>query len=407
MNAKRIIALLLALVMALSLAACGTSEPAATEAATVQQPKDMDMVDAKGQISYGVAEDVEVNLADVHMDAVEASSSGNWEAMFTPLENEGRASDFLDLDLTPTAEELEAMKAEPMYGQPIIFMDMGSCNSGSSMANILGYYEEAGLTVEGLKGKYYVDALGTAQAHVAISHVATNLVPITNGVDITFVGGAHIACKSLYVLADSEYHTTEDLKGTNISVPNGIGASDYNITSLMLDDDGINPQTDVTLTQVSADACIAAMQNGEISAALLSDVYAYGMVKDGTLRAVSSMLDSDYTEVSICCAICMNGTFARENPVHAKKTVQAIQKALCWMRENPEECADIMLENGLISGDREMNIMTNNSIQFGLSNEFTLANLTEITSRYVRLGLITSMDNVDEIVTLAWTDVLD
>ena len=73
------------------------------------------------------------------------------------------------------------------------------------------------------------------------------LVPATNDVDLTFVGGAHIGCKSLYVLADSEYNTTEDLKGTSISVPNGIGASDYNITCLLLDADGINPQTDVNL----------------------------------------------------------------------------------------------------------------------------------------------------------------
>ena len=51
----------------------------------------------------------------------------------------------------------------------------------------------------------------------------------------------------------------------HISVPNGIGASDYNITSLLLDADGIDPLKDVTLTQVSSDACIAAMERGEIS----------------------------------------------------------------------------------------------------------------------------------------------
>ena len=116
--------------------------------------------------------------------------------------------------------------------------------------------------------------MGTRQATVAVGHIATMLVPVTNGVDLTFVGGAHIGCKTLYVLADSQYKTTEDLKGTQISVPNGIGASDYNITCLLLDADGIDPQKDVTLTQVSSDACVAAMERGEISAALLSDTFA-------------------------------------------------------------------------------------------------------------------------------------
>lgn len=402
---RRILAMLLALVMVLSLTACGTSEPEVTEAAQPDS-RDTALVDSKGQISVGVAENVEVNRSEVHLDAVEASGSGNWEAMFTPFEVEGRASDYLDFDLTPTAEELEAMKAEPGYGKPILYMAFDGCSSGTSVADLKGYYEEAGLTLEGVKGDSYVEALGSGQAHVAICHIATNLVPITNGVNITFVGGAHLACKSLYVLADSEYRTTEDLKGTNVSVPNGIGASDYNITSLMLDDDGIDPKTDLNLVQVSADACIAAMENGEISAALLSDVYAYGMVKDGKLRCVSSMLDSDYSEVSICCAVSMNGTYVKENPVHTKKLVQAIQKALCYMREDVEEATDMMLAESLNSGDREMNIMINDSQQFGLSEEFTEANLREIVERYVRLGLITNMDDVDEIMELAWTPVL-
>ena len=404
---KRLFALLLALAMVLSLAACGAPEaPAATEAAKPDS-KDTALVDSKGQIGVGVAENVEVNRSAVHLDAAEASATGNWEGIFTPFEMEGRASDYANFDLTPTAEELEAMKAEPAYGETIIYMDMGGCSSSTGTADLKGYYEEAGIIVEGVKGDSYVEALGSGQAHVAICHIATNLVPITNGVDITFVGGAHLGCKSLYVLNDSPYMTTEDLKGTNISVPNGIGASDYNITSLMLDDDGINPQTDVNLVQVSADACVAAMENGEISACLLSDVYAYGMLKEGKLRCISSMMDSDYSEVSICCAISMNATYVKENPVHTKKLVQAIQKALCFVRENPEEGADLLLEAGYLSGDRDMNVMINDSQQWGLSNEFASANLKEIISRYVRLGLITSMDNVDEIYDLAWTDVLN
>lgn len=403
---KRILALLLALAMVLSLAACGAAEPEATEEPKPDS-KDTALVDSKGQISVGVAEDVEVNRAEEHLDAVDASASGNWEAMFVPIEDPIRNSNYKDFDLTPTAEEKAAMEKEPMYGQTIKYMMLDGCSSGTSMAEYMGYYEEAGLTVEGFKGDSYVEALGTGQVQVAICHIATCLVPITNGVDITFGGGAHLGCKSLYALADSEYKSTEDLRGTNISVPNGVGASDYNITSLMLDDDGINPQTDVNLVQVSADACVAAMEKGEISAALLSDVYAYGMVKDGKLRCVSSMLDSDYAEVGICCALSMSATFVRENPVHAKKLGQAIQKALSLMREDVESSTDLLLEKGTMKGDRDMNIMINDSQQFGLSAEFTGAELRQIVERYLRLGLITNMDNVDEIMDLAWMPVCD
>lgn len=394
---KKLIALLLALVMVLSLAACTPNEEGELEGD----------LNNDGQIEMGQdGVDVEVNVSDVHMDAAEASASGNWEALFTPVEIEERAIDMAGMDLTPTAEELEAMKNEPAYGQPVLYYMSDGCTSGPTVADDLGYYTEAGLTAEGFKGTSYTEALGTQQATIAVGHIATMLVPITNGVDLTFVGGAHIGCKSLYVLADSEYNTTEDLKGTQVSVPNGIGASDYNITCLLLDADGINPQTDLTLTQVSSDACVAAMENGEISAALLSDTFAYAMVKDGKLKCIRSLLDEDFSDEN-CCVLAMNRTFVQENPVHAKKIVQAVQKAHAWMRENNAEATQLLLDRGWNGGDFDMNVMINNSLQFGLADDFTAVSLKDVVERYVRLGLITSMDDVDEIMGLAWNPVLN
>ena len=399
MNAKKIIALLLALVMVLSLAACAKEET---------KPAIEGDTNNDGSITVGQAGvEVEVNEVETHMDSAEAFAAGQWEALFAPVEIEGRAVEMLDFDLTPTAEEQAAMEAEPFYGQTVQFYMSNGCTSGPTVANALGYYAEAGLaTTEGFKGESAVEALGTGHATVAVNHVATMLVPVTNGVDITFVGGGHIGCKTLYVLNESEYKTTEDLKGTAISCPNGIGNADYNIISMMLDADGINPQTDVELIQVTTDACINAMENGEISAALLSDTFAYAMVKDGKLRAVRSLLDSDFQDEN-CCVLAMNRTFVQENPVHAKKIVQAVQKAHAWMRENNAEATQLLLDRGWNGGDFDMNVMINNSLQFGLADDFTTVSLKDVVERYVRLGLITSMDDVDEIMGLAWNPVLN
>ena len=391
---KKILALLLALVMTMSLFACAPDEEGQLEGD----------LNNDGQIEMGQDDDVEVNVSDVHLDAAEASASGNWEALFTPIEMEGRAIDMADMDLTPTAEELEAMKNEPAYGQPVKYYMSDGCTAGPTVADHLGYYTEAGLTAEGFKGTSYTEALGTQQATVAVGHIATMLVPITNNVDLTFVGGAHIGCKSIYVLADSEYNTTADLKGTQISVPNGIGASDYNITCLLLDADGINPQTDVELVQVSSDACVAAMERGEISACLLSDTFAYAMVKEGKLKCIRSLQDSDFADEN-CCVVAMNRTFVQENPVHAKKIVQAVQKAHAWMRENTEDATQMLLDMGWNGGSYEMNVMINNALQFGLADDFTAVSLRDVVERYVRLGLITNMDDVDAIMELAWSPV--
>ena len=405
MNSKKLVAMGLALILALSLCACAANEPAGTTegettASTVIADSNND-----GQIEVGTVEDVEVNEASEHLDAAEASASGNWEALFVPIEIEGRAIDMANVDLTPTAEELEAMKKEPAYGRPIHYFMSDGCTSGPTMADHLGYYKEAGLTAEGVKGSSDVEALGTDQVDVATGMMAKMLVPITNGVDITFVGGAHIGCKSLYVLADSDYNTTADLKGQKISAPNGIGKSDYNITALLLDADGIDYSKDVELVQVSADACVTAMENGEIASALLSDTFAYSMVKDGKLKCIRSQLDSDFANRT-CCVMAMNGTFVKENPTIAKKVAQAVQKAHSWMRDNSDEATKVLMDMGWNGGNYEMNIMINNSLQVGLSDEFTGETLKDFIGRYIRLGLITSMDNADEVLKLAWTPIL-
>jgi len=66
---------------------------------------------------------------------------------------------------------------------------------------------------------------------------------------------------------------------------------------------------------------IATMERGEISAALLSDTFAYVMMKEGKLKCVRSLQDEDFAKDS-CCVIAMNRTFVKENPVISKKITQ-------------------------------------------------------------------------------------
>ena len=348
---KRLVSLLLCGAMALSLVACGGGEKESTETTT------------------------------------EATTEQTTET----TENE-----------TTELSEEEAWKLEPAYGKTVRYWLSDGCTSGPAVADELGFYEEQGLTAEPVKGTTYTEALGTGQAEVAVGHIATMLVPSTHNVDLTFVGGAHIGCKSLYVLADSEYQTTEDLKGTSVSVPNGIGASDYNITACLFDSDGIDPLTEVNLMQVETSACIEAMKRGEISAALLSDTFAYGLVKDGTLRCVRSLLDEDwYTRP--CCVIAMNATFVKENPITAKKIATAVKKAHMWMNDNGEDATQMLIDLGLNSENLEMNTMLNQAIHFGLTNDFAEEGLRYIAERYIKLGIITSMDDVEEVMAKAWT----
>lgn len=109
----------------------------------------------------------------------------------------------------------ERWKQEPFYGKTITYWIQDPCQSGPRVADLMGYFAEEGLTVEGLKGKSYTEPLGTNKCQVAVGHIATLMVPSTNGVDLSFVGGAHHGCKSLYALADSEF--TEEIRKETVA----------------------------------------------------------------------------------------------------------------------------------------------------------------------------------------------
>lgn len=301
-------------------------------------------------------------------------------------------------------DEQAAWEAEPAYGQTLHYWIGASCTSATNLAEELGYFEEEGLKVEGFKGESDIEALGSGQCDIAIGHIAKATVPITNGVNVQFVGAAHLlqGCKAMYVLADSDIQDYEGLVGKTISVPNGIGASDYNITARLLLESGINPLEDVTLTPVEQDACVAAMQNGEIDAALLGESFAYDMVKDGLLRKIDSKSGDSRNE--LCCIIMMNKDFVEKNPITAEKLASCTKRALKYMGENPEEATQKLMDLGLNPAEKyDMNLELNTLMQFGQqSDEYATEQMKGIVEDYIECGLITAYDNPDEVIDLIW-----
>lgn len=124
-------------------------------------------------------------------------------------------------------EDWEAMQEEPAFGTELNYLfNGGACVSAKYLAEELGYYEDYGINATYVQGGSVVDTVGTGKCMWGTDHIATMLVPITNGVNMTFVCGAHIGCKSIYVPADSDIQSVEDLKGKKIAIHDGIGNSD-------------------------------------------------------------------------------------------------------------------------------------------------------------------------------------
>ncbi len=306
------------------------------------------------------------------------------------------------------ASEEEAWKQEPAYGTTIIYeFDGGNCTIATRFAELLGYYEEAGIDVKFLSGNSPVDVIATNKAQFTISHLSHLLVPATNGADIVFTTGAHTGCKSLYVLTDSGYDSTADLVGTTVSAPEGMGSSDYNMLVRFFDKDGIDPFNDVTITQVAKEACITAMQNGEISGACLPDNYAYDMMQEGIIKPIRSITwDEDFRHEP-CCVLAFNGTFVRENPITAKKITECIHRASLWIQENKEEAVQIMLDEGMVTGEYDKFFDLVDDLNFAITDDEVESGMYDIIDDYIRLGLISSSDDPNEVQEAVWYRLLE
>ena len=371
MSKSKWISLGLALSMVLSLAACGGAGSTAPAAPAAESA-----------------------APAVESAAPEASA---------PAEAESAAVESTAAKATSKYDE-EAWKKEPAYGQTLHYWIGASCTSATNLAEHLGYFAEEGLTVEGFKGESDIEAVGTDQVQIAIGHIAKATVPATNGVNIQFVGAAHLlkGCKAIYVLADSPYQCYEDLKGQAISVPNGIGASDYNITARLLIECGLNPLEDVTLTPVEVDACVAAMENGEIAAALLGESFGYPLVEQGILRKIDSKSGDSQNE--LCCIIMMNKDFVAKNPITSEKLASCVKRALKYMGEYPEETTKTLMELGLNPADKyDMNLELNKAMEFGMqSDEYATEQMKSIVKDYIEVGLITATDDADAVIESLW-----
>ncbi len=333
------------------------------------------------------------------------SSTESTETSTTAAEEaEEEAEEEAALTIADMTEEeiLAAMQEEPAWGTTIYAeYDGGDCTCGPAMALYLGYFDQWGLDVEIIAGTEITEALGTNKAQLGVNHIAHMLVPITNGMDIVFTGTAQTGCQSLYILADSEYTSVADLVGTTVGISSSIGGSSHNMAIRFCLAEGIDP-SDITFVQVDTSACIQAMQNGEISAMLMSDRYAKAFVDDGTIQYLRSITWDEDFSWECCCVLAMNGSFVEENPVIAQVLTQCVMDAYMYMYENKEEVAQILLDEGYVSGSYELTLYMLEQQDWSVSYEVGEETIRLVAEDYISAGIIDASWTVEEVMAAAW-----
>ena len=118
-------------------------------------------------------------------------------------------------------------------------------------------------------------------------------------------------------------------------------------------------------------------------------------------------MDEDFAQEP-CCVIVMNNDFIKDSPNMAKAVTECIKIASDWMRQNPEEAVQMLIDDKLLpdSISKEEHINLWKTLQFGPSDAMAEEALKTIIDDYIRLDLLTSTDDAAAVLEMAWNPLL-
>ncbi|MFT3982778.1 MAG: ABC transporter substrate-binding protein [Lachnospiraceae bacterium] len=304
--------------------------------------------------------------------------------------------------------EEEAWKKEPAYGTTIhVGYDGGLCQAAIPLASLKGYFEEEGLDVELTKSGDGTQAavsaaLAGGKIDTTAGMIAGWLKPVTNGVDLRFTVGLHTGCSSAFVLADSDI--TGFAEGQTVGFAGGIGGVHNNIGLVFAAREGFTQDQLVWKDFGDASALLGVLQNGEADVVVLGDQLAEKWVKEGTVKRIYSQHEGKF-ENDACCVLSIRGEFYDANPITSKKVSRAIYQAAKWIDESDEhkqEAAQLLIDNGHIAGTADFAVSLMKMFKFGLDTETTEKSIYTAVDEYKQLGIIDQSINAEDVKQQIW-----
>jgi NitT/TauT family transport system substrate-binding protein len=97
------------------------------------------------------------------------------------------------------------------------------------------------------------------------------------------------------------------------------------------------------------------LKQGELDAVATADPLGTILEGKGIVRTIADQaVDAPYAD-EYCCAVLVNGEFARKHPAAAAKVTKAILKAAKWVQENPKAAAELGVEKKYVAASAEVN----------------------------------------------------
>jgi NitT/TauT family transport system substrate-binding protein len=235
-----------------------------------------------------------------------------------------------------------------------------TCEAPIFVAHEKGLFTEQGLDVELVRTDWDGLREGLANGQFQANHtlVMYILKGVEKGSDFVVTGGVHMGCLRVQVAKDSPIKSAAELRGKKIGVPTNIGSPPAMFASRVLAAAGIDPSLEagqVTWVALEPGLLGERLKQGELDAVATSDPIGTILAGNGITRTlVDQTKDKPYSD-EYCCAMVVNGEFARKYPTAAAKVTKAILKGAKWVNENPKAAAELGVEKKYISAKVEIN----------------------------------------------------
>lgn len=247
-------------------------------------------------------------------------------------------------DAEETTEETDEAEGEVPEVDTIHWARANSGNILVTVAIQQGYFDEVGIEViedPVDSATAALTALQTGQVDVTSNQGTNNpLQFIAEGSDFTIVGGYML--KGMYIIGrkETEYTDVTSLKGSKFAYAGvhpvvGMALLDAGIDPM--DENQIE-----WLTYDTNSDRLAAVVAGEADYAVLSgdQLFAVGNNDEIEIKAWLNDLVPNYG----CCRMNMTTEFVEENPITVKLLLKALIRAEQWYLANIEECVPILAE---------------------------------------------------------------
>ena len=220
------------------------------------------------------------------------------------------------------------------------------------LAQTLGYFAEEGLEAEfqTVKGTDATAPVLSGEAQFCLKGIESALMVNEAGQGMKILVSTTQKYPYSLIGASQDYATLESLRGGTVAGGQSANSGPYSFAMACMNNAGLVPEQDVTVITMASSGYAAAIENGELQAAVSANPWsakklqeAGGVViVDGTDDAViQEIIGSASYELFVLMA---SDAFIASDPDTVQKTVNAMAKAMAWMETaSPEEIAEKLL----------------------------------------------------------------